>query len=98
MDHEVVSRPCKICDEFFNFSQDHFSLHQGKNVKASMKLEVPKRYIIRPSTLSIDMVQNRRFGRKRQGPMVEECCYYEIIMNFILEVKKCEDKRRQKIG
>ena len=31
MDHEVVSRPCKISDWLLNSSWDHFNLHQGKN-------------------------------------------------------------------
>jgi hypothetical protein len=56
MDHEVVLRPCKICDWLLNSTWDHFSLHQGKNVRVTMKFEVPKRYILRP-TLSTGMVQ-----------------------------------------
>ena len=56
MDHEVVPRPGKICDWLLNSSQDHFSLHQGKNVGVTMEFEVPKRHILRP-TLSTDMVQ-----------------------------------------
>jgi hypothetical protein len=30
MDHEVVPRPCKICDWLLNSSWDHFDLDQGK--------------------------------------------------------------------
>ena len=28
MDHEVVPRPCEICDWLLNSSQDHFGLQQ----------------------------------------------------------------------
>ena len=56
MDHEVVPRPCRICDWLSNWSQVHFALHQGKKVKVAMEFEVPKRHIVRP-TLSTNMVQ-----------------------------------------
>ena len=50
--------PCcsKICDWLLYLSQDHFGLHQAKNVKLTMELEVLKRLIFR-ATLSIVMVQ-----------------------------------------
>ena len=56
MDHEVVSRPCKICDWLLNLSPDHFGLHQGKDVRVTMKFKVLKKHILRP-TLSTNMVQ-----------------------------------------
>jgi hypothetical protein len=43
-DYEVVPRPYKICDWLFNSSQDHFNLHQGKNVIVTMKFEVARRH------------------------------------------------------
>ena len=42
MDHDVPSCSPKICDWLWSLSQDHFGLHQGKNVKVTMELEVPK--------------------------------------------------------
>jgi hypothetical protein len=58
MDHEVVPRPYKICDWRLNSLWGHFSLHQEKkNVKVTMKFEVPKRHILRP-TLYANMVQH----------------------------------------
>ena len=56
MEHEVVSRPCKICDWLLNSSKDHYSLQQGKNVRGTMEFEVPIRQFSRP-TLSSDTVQ-----------------------------------------
>jgi hypothetical protein len=56
MDHEVIPRPCKIYDWLLNLSQDHFGLHQGKNVRVTMEFKVLKRHILRP-ILSTDMVQ-----------------------------------------
>ena len=41
MHHEVVPRPCKICDWLLNWSWDDFSSHQGENVRVSMEFEVP---------------------------------------------------------
>ena len=75
----VVPRSCKICDWLFNFVQDHFGLHQGKNVKVTMEFEVPKRHILGP-TLSTDMVQralwwerkNRCSSIKRLRPMAKK--------------------------
>ena len=34
MDHEVVSRPCKIYDWLFNLSWGRFGLHQGKQCES----------------------------------------------------------------
>jgi hypothetical protein len=45
MDHEVIPRPCKICDWLLNSSRDHFGVHQGKNIKVTMEFEVPKTHI-----------------------------------------------------
>ena len=56
MDHDVIPRLCKICDWLLNLSWDHFGLHEGKDIRVTMKFEVPKRHILRPS-LSTDMVQ-----------------------------------------
>ena len=56
MDHEVVPCSPKICDWQWNFSQNHFGLHQGENVKVTVKLEVPKMPILR-LMLFIVMVQ-----------------------------------------
>ena len=57
MDHEVIPRPCKVCNWSLNSSWDHFGLHQGKNVRVTMEFEVLKRYILKP-TLSTDIVQH----------------------------------------
>ena len=89
MDHEIVPRPCKICDWWLNSSHDLFSLHQGQNVKVTMNFEVPKRHILR-STLSTGMVkrilwwerQKRCSSRKMRGLMVEKCCYNKFSMIF----------------
>jgi hypothetical protein len=56
MDHEVVSRPCKICDWLLKLSQVHFDLHQGKYVKVIMEFEVPKRHSLRPSGRSLPLI------------------------------------------
>jgi hypothetical protein len=57
MNHEVVPRPCKTCDWLLNSSREHYSLHQGNNVRVAMKFKVLERRILR-TTLSIDMVQH----------------------------------------
>jgi hypothetical protein len=56
MDHEVMPRPCKICDWLSNSSHDHFGLHQGKKVIVTMEFQVFIRHILK-SILSTDMVQ-----------------------------------------
>jgi hypothetical protein len=105
MDNEVVPRPCKIYDWLLNSSRDHFSLHQGKNFRVTIKFEVPIIHILRP-TLSTDMVQyvlqwerqKRCCSRERQ-PMVEKCCYKKFLMIFFLGGggRENEDKRRQEL-
>ena len=74
MNHEVIPRPCRICNWLLNSSWNHFGLHQGKNVKVTIEFEVPKRHIPR-HTLSTDMLQwvllwerqKRCSGRKKVG-------------------------------
>ena len=43
MDHEAVTGHCKGVDWLLHFSWDHFGLHQGKNGKVTMEVEVPKK-------------------------------------------------------
>ena len=105
MDHAIIPRPCKNCDWLLNSSWDHFRLHQGKNVRVTMKFEVPKRHSLRP-TLSIDMVQRvLRWDRqkwwsirKRQGAHGGEIpSFFQRIFNEIFlgeeNMKTREDKR-----
>jgi hypothetical protein len=68
MDHEVVPQPCKTCDWLLNLSRDHFGLHQRQHVRVTMKFEVPKIYILKP-TLSSDMVE-RVLRWERQKKML----------------------------
>ena len=104
MDHEVILRPHKICDWMLNSSQNHFGLHQGKNVRVIMGFGVSKRHILRHA-LSTNMLQwvlrwerqKRCSSRKRQRPMIEKWCYNKILMRFFVE-REDEDKRRQKNG
>ena len=42
MDNEVGPRLCKAVDWLLKLSLDNFSLHQEKNGKGTMKVEVPK--------------------------------------------------------
>ena len=98
------SWPCKICNWLLNSSQDHFGLHQGRDVIVTMESKVPKRHILRP-TLSVDMVQRvlrwkrqkKCSCRKRQGPMARNCCYNRFLMNFF-GGKEDEDKKREENG
>ena len=53
-----------LCDWPLNLSRDHFGLHQEKNVRVIMKLEVLKSPIVSP-TLSIVTVQWS--GRGKRG-------------------------------
>ena len=102
MDHEVVPRPCKICDWLLNSSWDHFGLHQGNNVRVIMEFEVPKRHILR-TRLSTDMVQcvlqwerqKKRSRRKRQGPMAKKWRYDKKINEIMFWGREDEDKKRQ---
>ena len=104
MDHEVVPRPCKICDWLLNSFWDHFGLHQGNFIKVTMEFKVSKRHILKP-TLFIDMVQhvlrwerqNRYSGRKKQGP--SNCCFSKVLMSFFGEekMKTREDNKRVKL-
>ena len=54
MDHELVPRPSKRCDWTLKLSWDDLGLHQGKNGRVTMEVEVPKKQYLSP-ILSIDM-------------------------------------------
>ena len=74
MDHEVIPRPCKICDWLLNMSWDHFNLHQGKNVIASDHgVRGPPEDIFQglhyPPTWSNGFCS----GRGKRGALVEKC-------------------------
>ena len=56
MDNEVVKWQCKSIDWLLNSSHDHFNLHQGKNGKGTMKVEVPKIHFSMPDKCIV-MVQ-----------------------------------------
>ena len=43
MNHEVVPRPCKICEWLFNLSRDHFGLHQGKQYQSDHGIRRPQK-------------------------------------------------------
>ena len=97
MDHEVLPRPCKICDWLLNLSWDYFDLHWGKLVRVTMKFEVPKRHILRP-TLSTDMVQQICGGEAKRcsssrghGSMANDSCYN----HFFGEIKCRQEKTRE---
>ena len=67
-----------------------------------MEFEVSKSHILRP-TLFIDMVlwvslwkkQNRCYGKKKMGPMVENHCYDNLLMKLFMgkRIRVREDKR-----
>ena len=42
---QSCTKALQICDWLLNSSQDHFGLHQGKNVRVTMEFKVPKRQI-----------------------------------------------------
>ena len=42
MDHEVGPRLCKAVDRLLKLSRDNFGLHQIKNGRGTMEVEVPK--------------------------------------------------------
>ena len=107
MDHEVVRKPCKICDWLLNSSRDHFGLHQGRFffvVKVTMEFEVPKGHVLRV-VLSTNMVQwvllwerQKRCSSsgKRQGPMAKKWCYNRFIMQCILgKRRRRQEKTRE---
>ena len=77
MDHEVVPRPCKICDWLLNLSRDHFGLHQGKKCQSDHGVWDPQKTKFLRPTLSTYMVQRvlwwerqkRCSSTTRRGPM-----------------------------
>ena len=94
MDCEVLPNPCNICDWLLNLSPYHFGLHQGKNVKITMKFEVPKIRILRP-LLSTVMVQHllmwerrkRCSSRKGRGPWKRNVVIINLEWNYFGEEK-----------
>ena len=78
MDHEVVLRLCKICDWLLNLSNDHFSLHQGKNFYSDHGVLRSPKYIFKgihysltysPTCLLVgEANRGALVGKKTRGP------------------------------
>jgi hypothetical protein len=43
MHHNVILKPCKICDWLLNSSWIHFGLHQGKNCQSDHEVRGPQK-------------------------------------------------------
>ena len=43
MEHEVVPRPCKICDWLLNLYRDHFGLHRRKKCHSDYGVQGPQK-------------------------------------------------------
>jgi hypothetical protein len=94
MDHELVPRPSEACDWMLNSSREQIGLHQAKNVREPIDIEVPKRQNQNP-ILSTDMVQRlfrwegqkRWSGKNSQGPMAEKC--QKKLIFFYLPRRSC---------
>ena len=101
MDHEVVPRPCKICDWLLNSFQDHFGLQKGQNVRVTMEFKLPEWHILGlhyPLTWSNMFCGGRAaMVEKRQGPIVEKWCYNKIWMIFFLVEEKMKTREDNKL-
>jgi hypothetical protein len=91
MDHEVGPGLCKAAtDWLLKLSRDNFGLHQEKNGRGTIEVEVPKIQILRPNKCT-DMVQRvlhlerqeRWSGRRRQGPMAKKCHFSKFLINLL---------------
>jgi len=105
MDHEVVSRACRICDCLLISSQGHFDLHQGtKKPEWPWSLRSPKDIF---QGLHYPLSWSKKFcgGRgkrctlvklKKKGPWPKNYCYNKSLMNLFWgeeKTKTVEDKR-----
>lgn len=96
MDHELVPRPSEACDWMLNSSREQFGLHQAKNVREPIDIEVPKKQYLSP-ILSTDMVQRlfrwegqkRWSGKNSQGPMAEKCQKKKLIFFYLPRRSRC---------
>jgi hypothetical protein len=91
MDHELVSQPSEACDWMLNSFRKQFGLHQAKNVREPIDIEVPQKQYL-SLILTTDMVQRlfRLEGQKRwsgktsQGPMAKKCQKNNLIFFICL--------------
>ena len=85
----------QFCDWLLNLSQDHLSLHQGKNnTRVSMEHEVPKRLIVRHilSAITVQLVlwweMQKRFSCcKSHGNMEEKCHFLNLFLPNVIVVR-----------
>jgi hypothetical protein len=112
MDHEVVPRPCTLCDLVVELFPGPLQCTPKKNVRLTMEIEVPKRCIFRP-TSSTNMVQRVfmvgeskevfLFKKKRARAHNEDImCFIYIYIRILLGGRKekmslREDKRMIKL-
>ena len=100
MDHQVVPRPCKVCDWLLNSPRDHFGLHRGKKMsEGSWSSRSPKDIfwgLHYPLTWSNGFcyVRGKRGPLVEKGtePMVKKPCYR------FFGGKEDEDKSREMNG
>ena len=69
MDQEVVPGRCKSVDWMLNSSRDYFILHQGKNDRVTMEVEVPKLRIRRHDKCT-DMANGFNSESSERGGLV----------------------------
>ncbi len=97
MDHEVIPRPCKICDLVVELVPGSLRFTPRKQFHSDHGVRVPKRHILRP-TLSTDMVQRVLMGERQKGALVETCKdpWHKMNVNIRFEwFFSWEEKRTQ---
>ena len=104
MDHELVPRPYEACDWMLNSSQEHFGLHQAKNVREPIDFEVPKKQYLSP-ILFTNMVQRffRWEGQKRWSGKTSRVPWQKnakkkLIIFYLLHRNRCRLLLKQTNG
>ena len=107
MDHEVVPRPCKICDWLLNLSWDYFGLHQGQKCQSDhgsrgFQKTCFRAYIIHwhgPSDFAAGVAKRGALIEKGKGPWRRNILIIKFSIEFFIGGgREVEDKRRQKNG
>ena len=91
MNHEVVPRPCKICNWLLTSSWDHYGLHQGKNGQSDHVVWGPHKTYLKAYVIHSHGPTGFVVGETKEVIWQKKHCYNDFLK---IDIFFEEDKRK----